>query len=73
MPADIDIARQISELMLDVSKQVDASVALIQGSCSPEEAANYRRALGRVLGEILLEILNPIYLEHPSLKPAGME
>jgi len=25
------------------------------------------------MAEMLLEVLNPLYAEHPSLKPAGME
>jgi hypothetical protein len=38
-----------------------------------EEFKAYRRAVGGVMGEIVLEILNPLYKAHPSLKPTEME
>ena len=73
MIADTTTAKHVSELMLDISARLDESVAMVNKTCSPEEDAMYRRAVGRILGRILLEVLNPLYAEHPSLKPAGME
>jgi hypothetical protein len=73
MIADATIAKQISEMMLEISRKLYGSVALVNATCSQEESTAYRRAVGRVLGEILLEILNPLYLKHPSLKPPEME
>jgi len=26
-----------------------------------------------VMGEMLLEVMNPLYREHPDLKPAGLD
>lgn len=68
-----DIAKQISELMLDISGRLDESVAIVNKSCSSAEDSVYRRAVGRILAKILIEILNPLYKEHPALKPPGME
>lgn len=36
-------------------------------------AVNYRLAVAKVLGEMLLEVMNPLYAEHPDLKCAGLE
>jgi hypothetical protein len=72
MVDDEKIARQISELMLDCGARLDDSVALVQSKCTPEELRVYRRAVGKVMGEILLEVLNPLYAKHPSLKPQGL-
>jgi hypothetical protein len=63
------IAKQISDLMLEFGARLDRSVELVAANCSPEEFAAYRRAVGKVMGEILLAVLNPLYDEHPSLKP----
>lgn len=34
-------------------------------SCSPEEFAAYRWAVGRIMGKMLRQVLNPLYAEHP--------
>ena len=68
-----DVACQISDLMIEFSKKIDNSVRLVQEQCSVEEFRQYRLAAGRVLGEILLEIMNPLYGEHPGLKPEGLD
>jgi hypothetical protein len=67
-----EIAKQVSQLMLDCGAKLDASVALVQSKCSSEELHAYRRAVGKVMGEVLLQVLNPIYAKHPSLKPPGL-
>jgi len=73
MIRNIKVARQISDLMVDFSGRLDASILTVQEQCSPEEFQVYRRAVARVLGEMLLEIMNPLYAEHPSLRPPGLE
>ena len=73
MIKDKDIAREINELMLEYSKKIDTTIAQVQSSCSNEEFEKYRKASGVVLGNILLEIMNPIYKEHPDLKPKELE
>jgi hypothetical protein len=70
---DARIAKEISDLMIEFSGRLDGSIAMVMGQCPPEEFAAYRRAVGRIMGEMLLEVLNPLYAEHPSLKPAEME
>jgi hypothetical protein len=72
MIEDQAIATQISETMLNVSEQLDASIYAVMEHCSYEEFQEYRRAVGAVLGEIVLGILNPLYARHPDLKPPEM-
>jgi len=62
-------AKQISELMLDVFRQVDESVDMVKATCSPEESAAYQKAVGRVAGSIVMDVLEPLYSQNPSLKP----
>lgn len=66
------VAKQISELMLEYGAKLDASIALVMESCPEDEFKRYRLAAGKVLGEMLLEIMNPLYAKHPDLKPAGL-
>jgi hypothetical protein len=73
MIRDARIAKQVSDLMIEFSVRLDGSIAEVRDRCSPEEFTAYRLAVGRIMGEMLLETLNPLYAEHPSLKPTRME
>jgi hypothetical protein len=68
-PMRKEIALEISSLMLEYGAKLDSSVALVMANGSAEEAQRYRRAVGKIMGEMLIEIMNPIYAEHPDLKP----
>jgi hypothetical protein len=73
MIQDATVARQISDLMIEFSIRLDSSIVTVQEKCSADEFKIYRRAVGGILGEMLLGIMNPLYAEHPALKPPGME
>lgn len=66
-------ARKISELMLEYGARLDASVEAMQSALPPDEFRAYRHAIGRLMAEMLLEIMNPIYQRHPSLKPPELK
>ena len=72
MISDEKIAARVSELFVEFSRRIDQSIALVKETASPEEFSAYRRAAGRVLGEMLLEVMNPLYQKHPGLKPKGL-
>ncbi len=69
MVQDELVAMKISELMLDIGERLDASILMVMENGSPQEFNEYRAIVGRLMGAILLEILNPLYSQHPSLKP----
>ena len=73
MIQDQELAREISDLMRDITARVDASVAFVQGRCPHTEFVAYRRCAGRIMGVILVEVLNPLYQQHPHLKPPGFD
>lgn len=62
-------AETVSSLMLRIAAELNASVEIVQSGSSEEEFNRYRRAIGVMMGEMLLEIMNPLYAEHPDLKP----
>lgn len=66
------IAKQISDLMLEYGAKLDNSIVLVMENCPEAEFERYRLATAKVLAEMLLEIMNPLYAEHPDLKPAGL-
>ena len=67
-----DIAAQISALMLEYGAKLDESVRLVMEACPENQFLAYRAAVGKVMGEMLTEIMNPLYEEHPDLKPEGL-
>ena len=69
---DYTIAAGINETMLQITAQLNNSIYPVMGTCSAGEFKAYRRAVGSILAEILLQILNPLYAKHPDLKPREM-
>lgn len=68
-----EIAAQISSLMLEYGARLDQSIQLVINHGTEEEVEKYRRAVGKIMGEMLLEIMNPIYSEYPDLKPPQLK
>jgi hypothetical protein len=68
-----DVAEEINKLMLEYGAKLDASVRLVMESGSEAEFEAYRAAVGQIMGTMLLDVMNPIYREHPDLKPAELE
>ncbi|MEB7938338.1 MULTISPECIES: hypothetical protein [Escherichia] len=66
---DKNIAEDISALMLDIGSILDASVSRVQQTCDESELNTYRSAVGEIMGRMLIDIMNPIYKQHPELKP----
>ena len=64
-----EIAKMIVDLMLRQGRELDDSVRAVQSSEGAEEFNRYRLAVGRIMGEMLLEVMNPIFDEYPDLKP----
>ena len=67
------IARQISDLMIEFQGRLNSSIITVEEKCPSEEVKAYRRAVGKIMGEMLLEVLNPLYAERPSMKPPELE
>jgi hypothetical protein len=70
---DRSSAEAISKLMLEFSARLNDSVALMEKNGSPAEFEAYRSAIARIMGEMLLGIMNPLYATFPDLKPDGLE
>lgn len=68
-----DIAETINNLMLEYGAKLDESVRLVMENCGKDEFDRYRSAVGQMMGTMLLDVMNPIYREHPDLKPPQLE
>ncbi len=66
-------ASSISQLMISIGTQLDASLRDVSASESEGEATRYRASISKILTTMLVEIMNPIYQEYPHLKPTNLE
>ena len=66
---DRALAEETSLLMLRLTSTLNEQLRRIQTECSDEEFKRYRLGFGYIMGYMLTEVLNPIYAEHPELKP----
>ncbi|EID3604458.1 hypothetical protein LBV83_004440 [Salmonella enterica] len=73
MVNDKDTAMLISDLMLRFGKELDESVAVVQSRCDEDEFNVYREAVGFIMGEMLIKIMNPLYEKYPEIKPKGLK
>jgi hypothetical protein len=64
-----ETAKQLTGIMLECCKKLDDSIVLVTDSCTGEESMRFRRAAGKIMGHIFVDILDPIYREHPELEP----
>jgi hypothetical protein len=68
-----EIAKDVSDLFLDFNGRLNESVEKVGQSCSAEEFASYRRRAAKLINAVFEAILEPIYREHPDLKPPDLE
>lgn len=69
---DNQIASDINKLMLDYAAKLNESLRVVMDRCPAEEFKRYREAVSDIMATMLLDVMNPIYAEHPELKPAAL-
>jgi len=68
-----DVAEEIVGLMLEYGDRLDGTIRRIQDTCDEKEFSFYRKAIGKIMGYMLTDIMNPIFSEYPQLKPDGLK
>lgn len=68
-----NVAERVARELLDVSGRLDGLVRLVQREDADETFQAYRRATGTVMAALYFDLLGPIFNEHPSLTPPGLE
>jgi hypothetical protein len=71
--SDKELAKEIASDLLEASNAIDRTVGAVRESASNDEFLAYREAASKVLAEMLFELLNPIYRDHPEIRPEGWE
>jgi len=64
-----DEAEQLSVLLMQLVAKLDQSAAFVKDKDSKENWRSYCQAVGRAMGEICLELEEPLWKRFPELKP----
>lgn len=71
------MSRNAAKIMMEVVirnvAEQDAALKEIQPLCTEAEFSEYRRMIGRSMGAMLFEIINPIVAKYPELKPPELD
>ena len=70
---DNQIAVEIVALMRECSDKLNVSVQRVKDTCSEEEFLEYRKAIGTIMAGMYLDVMVPIFKEHPELEPETMK
>lgn len=62
-------AIRLNEALVECYFKLHNSIDIVREHCNEDERKAYCRAVGKVLGHLLLDVLEPLYSEHPDLRP----
>jgi hypothetical protein len=65
-------ALRVRDIMLDASTKVNQSIQIVMDNCDESEFRSYRLAAGQLMGSIYLDILTPLFADHPDLTPSEL-
>lgn len=64
-----EVAESILALVFEYGGKLNDSMLEVRDTGEEEEFHRYRRAVGNVLASAFENIIDPIFAEHPDLKP----
>ena len=73
MIKDSEVATNVSQVLQDAFNHLGESMMQVNKTCSETEAAAYRQRIGDIFYIIVFDILEPLYEEHPQLKPVDWD
>ena len=66
--SDVDIARDVSVKLHAIFADLENTLRVVE-KASPNDLHRYRRAIGQVCAALVLDVMAPIYKQHPSIRP----
>jgi hypothetical protein len=68
-----DEVKVIYDLALGISRDLNQILIELLKDAPPEKVSVLKRMIGALMGGILLDILHPLYDEHPYFAPEAMK
>jgi hypothetical protein len=66
-------ARKVEKTMRKCSASLNESIRLVMDTCPEAEFKAYRKTLGRIMGAIYLDVMQPIHQRFPDLEPEELK
>ena len=67
------IAEQVLATLHDASRKLNNMLWIVLNKCTKEQFDAYRRGVGGAMGYLFMDILEPIFREHPDLEPEELK
>jgi hypothetical protein len=67
------VAEELISVMLECGRKIDDSIAFVEENSSTKDFHIYRKSASKIMGTMLIEIMNPIVSEFPELKPDELQ
>jgi hypothetical protein len=71
MISDRALAQEVNACISECTAKLGALVKSAQSVCPESEYPPFRTAIQKIMREMLLEVVHPLYAQHPDLKPPG--
>ncbi|MEH2513141.1 hypothetical protein V1291_004495 [Nitrobacteraceae bacterium AZCC 1564] len=68
-----EAAKIILETVLRHGAEQNNALIEIEPLCTEAEFSFYKQMIGRSMGEMLLDVINPILRDYPDLMPPGFD
>jgi hypothetical protein len=65
-------AIEVEKMMSQCSATLNNSIRRVLETCPEEEFKAYRQTIGRIMGSIYLDVMQPIHRQYPELEPEEM-
>lgn len=62
-------AKELSHLLARIGAHLDQSAAFVRDHDTPENFIRYRGVVGKLMGDMLLDAMTPLYNRFPDLRP----
>jgi hypothetical protein len=69
---DLATAAKVEAIMREVEGRLDESIAIVMDNCDHDEFHRFRRLVGKLMGTIFLDVLQPLYETYPEMTPESL-
>jgi hypothetical protein len=73
MLSNQETAREVEAAMRQCSAILDQSIRRVMDTCSDKEFKKYRIAVGTIMADLYLKVMQPIHQRYPDLEPPELK
>lgn len=66
-------ALQVDRLARQAQGDLNDALLIVKTNCSSEEFSKLRAVIGNLMGAIVIDLLQPLYAEHPDIVPPELK